>query len=277
MPAGLIAQAAPNGAAPALHGRVIDAGTLRGVPGVAIVLTAGTDTVGRAVSDTAGAFSVAGARNGTAVAHFMRTGYRTDSIATELAAAIRPPLHVAMLALRPSVVATLQATKVIAAPTSDGFARRAARKKGGVFITQEQLEKSGAVHTSDAFRFVTGIVVRDSAGVTQVISSRGTRPTFVGINSAIAVGPGTERSGGKPAPFAQDTTRASAGRRCALRVGLDGRLMDPAFSIDDVPVRDIRGMEVYVGPASVPVEFSGLASGTDCGLVMIWTRTGKTQ
>lgn len=247
------------------------------MPRVSVLLTNGRDTVGRGSSDTTGAFTIAVAHPGSAVAHFERTGYRTDSIAAELTMEIRPPLHVAMLSLRPSVVATLNAQKVIAAKGTDGFTRRAARHNGGAFITQDQLERSGAVRTSDAFRLITGIVVRDSGGVTQVISSRGLRPTFSGINAAIAVGPGTERSGAKLAPFSQDSTNASASRRCALRVGLDGRMMDPAFSVNDVPVRDIRGIEVYVGPASIPVEFSSVAAGADCGLVMIWTRSGSGQ
>ena len=42
------------------------------------------------------------------------------------------------------------------------------------------------------------------------------------------------------------------------------------FDIDQwVSPEDVAGMEVYTGPAQVPVEFSTV--GSECGVVVIWT------
>jgi hypothetical protein len=63
-------------------------------------------------------------------------------------------------------------------------------------------------------------------------------------------------------------------QRCTLRVGLDGHMMDDAFSVDDVPLTTIHGIEVYLGASTTPIEFSAPNRGTPCGVIMIWTRTG---
>ena len=43
------------------------------------------------------------------------------------------------------------------------------------------------------------------------------------------------------------------GVRCPLAIGLDGQMMDASFSIDDMAVSGVHGIEMYTGSARVPV------------------------
>ena len=44
------------------------------------------------------------------------------------------------------------------------------------------------------------------------------------------------------------------------------------MELDNIPVNDIEGMEVYSGPSETPMQFSHHASRMDCGAIVIWTR-----
>ena len=61
-------------------------------------------------------------------------------------------------------------------------------------------------------------------------------------------------------------------RGCEPAVFIDGvRIRGGAATIDElVSPLDIAGIEIYRGPADVPVEFGG--PGTNCGAIVIWTR-----
>src|SRR5262249_21570470 len=157
------------------------------------------------------------------------------------------------------------------------FDRRAARHVGGVFITESEIAKRDPVRTSDLFRTVLGISVRDSSGVLQLVSNRGLRASLSGT----ATTPGTGGRGvanvkgatpvgrGAPAQFSfVDSSKGPGldGRNCVLRIGLDGQLMDPSFSVDEVPVGSIRGIEAYVGAANIPIEFSTVQGDASCGI-----------
>lgn len=64
---------------------------------------------------------------------------------------------------------------------------------------------------------------------------------------------------------------------CPLRVMVDGVMMgssiDIPFDITQLPPPDqIRGIEVFAGPASIPVQYGGSGAGKWCGLIAVWTR-----
>jgi len=263
-----------------MRGRVIDARTMRPLPSVVVIITAGSDTLGRAQTDTGGAFMVAARTASRPVAHFVLAGYRTDSLATDASAS---PLRVAMTSTSAAAIATLGPTKVVASKGTTDFDRRAARHVGGVFITEAEIAKRQPVRTSDLFKTILGVSVRDSGGMLQLVSNRGLRASLSGT----ATTPGTSGRGvanvkgappvgrGAPSQFVfDDSSRGPAvdGRKCVLRVGVDGQLMDPSFSVDEVPVGSIRGIEAYVSAATIPIEFSTVQPDAPCGIVMIWTR-----
>src|SRR5262249_21363934 len=151
-----------------------------------------------------------------------------------------------------TTIATLGPTKVVASNSATDFDRRAAKHVGGVFITEADIAKRQPVRTSDLFKSMLGVSVRDSSGVLQLVPNRGRRSQLSGA----ATTPGTGGRGvanvkgappvgrGAPPQFTFDDSSHGPtvdGRKCVLRVGLDGQLMDPSFSVDEVPVNSIRG------------------------------------
>jgi hypothetical protein len=55
------------------------------------------------------------------------------------------------------------------------------------------------------------------------------------------------------------------------------RRMDQALSLDDVGhPSTIAAIEVYRSATQVPVQFGGTSVETLCGVIVIWTRTGRT-
>jgi hypothetical protein len=262
------------------RGRVVDARTTRPLPAVVVLITSGADTVGRAQTDTSGVFVVSARAATRTVVHFALAGYRTDSLNLDAATG---PLRVAMTSASAATIATLGPTKVVASNGTTDFDRRAAKHVGGVFITEADIAKRQPVRTSDLFKTILGVSVRDSSGVLQLVSNRGLRASLSGP----ATTPGTGGRGvanvkgappvarGAPSPFTfDDSSRGPTvdGRKCVLRVGLDGQLMDPSFSVDEIPVNSIRGIEAYIGAATIPIEFSTVQPDAPCGIVMIWTR-----
>ena len=268
----------------AVRGRIIDARTTQAIPSVVVVVTLAGDTIGRAQSDSGGTFTIRARRATQVVAHFTRVGYRTDSTPAEIGGG--NPLRIAMTPLGTQTIASLGPTKVLASNGTTDFDRRVARHAGGIFITEADIEKRRPVHASDLFRGLLGVAVRDSDGVQQLVSNRGLRssispnagPTTVG---RAVVAPTAGR--GTLPPTSSGTTDDKSrgpgvdGSKCVLRIGVDGQLMDRSFSIDEIPVDAVRGVEAYLGPATIPVEFSMTGPEALCGIVMVWTRTGKQR
>ena len=67
------------------------------------------------------------------------------------------------------------------------------------------------------------------------------------------------------------------GSRCAPLVWLDGQaLYAGEFDLDSVDPRSFEGIEVYNGPASVPMEFQGnQRMSSACGTIILWSRRGE--
>ena len=279
VPASLLAQS--DSAGGTVRGRVIDARTTRPLPSVVVVITVSRDTIARAQTDTGGAFTVSVRRIASAVVHFALAGYRSDSLTPDVAT-FSTPLRVAMTSTS-NTVASLGPTKVLASNGATDFDRRLAKHNGGVFITETDIAKQQPVHTSDLFKTILGVSVRDSGGVLQLVSNRGPRASLsggvmtpsTGRSTASSRGtsspPGTAR-GAPPQIDDESTGPAVDGRKCVLRVVVDGQLMDRSFSVDDVPVGAVRGIEAYLGAATIPIEFSTVQPDAPCGIVMIWTR-----
>lgn len=264
-----VAGAQSDSAPPRLRGRIIDARTALPIAGAAIVFTRGADTIARAASDSAGTFVATLRDSSPLIAHLRWVGYRPDSIAATVRSGM--PLRIA---LEPLQVATRLAPVRVAASARTGFERRAQRNSGGYFIRRADIEKKKPVKTAELFRVIPGVALTDSAGILQIVSMRGYRRTQP-IPASGAVG----RNGRPGQVVGGDTISGpeSAGERCAIRVGVDGRLQDPSFSVNDVSPEEIEGIETYMGVATIPIEFSTVQRNAICGLIMIWTRVGSDR
>ena len=105
----------------------------------------------------------------------------------------------------------------------------------GVFITRDELDQRGASLLSDAFRGVPGVRVQKDRGVTSLVSTRR--------------------------------------RGCRLAIYVDGtEAVFLADAIDGFPFNDIAAIEIYRGPAEVPVEYTRTKGLETCGVVLLWTQ-----
>lgn len=124
------------------------------------------------------------------------------------------------------------------------------RQQGlGQFITQEEIERRGSIQTSDFLRYMRGVEVSvnttQAFGSTQVYSRR--------------------EGGGFDANQQQNY--------CPMQVLLDGIILPRYFNLDLLPPpKQIAGIEVYSGAATIPPQFGGVDR--RCGVVAVWTRDG---
>lgn len=113
------------------------------------------------------------------------------------------------------------------------FERREGRT--GVFITRDELDRRGAKLFSDVFSGVNGVRVRRERGLTSLLSSRR--------------------------------------RGCRVAIYVDG--MDAAYlaeTLDSLPFDDIAAVEIYRGPAEIPIEYTRTRAEEACGAVLVWTQ-----
>lgn len=124
------------------------------------------------------------------------------------------------------------------------------RRQGqGFYLTQEQIERRNLPVSADYLRLAPSIALAPSHNAS-------------GISELVAI---SKREGGS---FFGDGAGA-----CAMQVVIDGVPMPPRFPLELLPnPREIAGIEVYSGPATVPAQFSGLDR--RCGMILVWTRDG---
>lgn len=118
----------------------------------------------------------------------------------------------------------------------------------GQFLTQEDIERRGSVQISDYLRSMRGVDVQ--------------RQTQEAFGGTIAF---SRREGG---------SFSSGAGACAMQVVVDGIIMPQFFNLDLLPSpKQIAGVEVYSGAATVPPQFGG--NDRRCGLIAVWTRDGN--
>ena len=121
----------------------------------------------------------------------------------------------------------------------EDFYRRRARGPG-IFITRDEIEARHAGRPSDALRGVPGLQFVRVRGVTGV--------RFMS------------------APIQR--------RDCTPQVWLDGTHVENV-ELDELPVGDVEGIELYPGPSTTPMQFSPGAV-SSCGTIVIWSRVPGT-
>ncbi len=120
-----------------------------------------------------------------------------------------------------------------------GFERRKLLGTGA-FVTRAQIQKQDPRMLSDELRRVPGMNLA---------------PTAFGDSRASMV-------------------RTSGSTRCRIQYFVDGQ-QTVGFNIDDVPPRDVEGLEIYKGASGIPAEYNrGTAM---CGVILIWTRRGGRE
>jgi hypothetical protein len=177
-----------------------------------------------------------------------RAGYRPDTVDVELA----PDDSVALWIVLKRLAVELRGVVVDAeyvAPRLTAFEQHRLHTIGGRFITPADIQAQAPTETSDLLRRIPGVRIADSSHVMVPISNRGYKLVDIAGHLVAA--------------------------QCIMRLGLNGFLQSPTFSMNMVSPNDIHGIEIYNGPASIPPEYNAGAVDMHCGLIMIWTRSGR--
>lgn len=227
-----------------IRGKVIDAASQIGLAG-ATVSVVGENVPAR--SDDSGKFVMQLHRAGTVVLTVRRVGYSpmTWSFAMTEKDSADATLPIQAMVTTLDTVSVKE--KETAAFMFADFERRRGQKNGGSFITRAEIDNNPPIQTADLLRRVPSVDVRMKGMQTVVVSRRGP-------NSIL---------------LTQDM--------CVIPLGRDGLVLGPNYNINDIPANEIYGIEVYGGPATIPVEFRSSLPNANCGLIMIWTRSGATE
>lgn len=236
----------------AIRGEVRDETTGQGVPQVFVEFLNGRTRVrASAQTDASGSFLLAGVPTGSFRLRATRMGY---------AKTITPYWRV-LSGETLSVIVWLDPDAVLLAPLEitarsrslspvvSGFYQRLKRGTGGVFITREDIERSGPFRISDLLESVPGLEIENTSG---------------------------QGGQGRRVRFARSRL-ASGGGQCQVQVFVDGvlasRRSDNGVDIDEFASPSLlEGIEVYRGVGTLPPEF--VTPEARCGVIALWTRRG---
>jgi len=126
------------------------------------------------------------------------------------------------------------------------FERRRQVWSRGLFVTDSMIERLGIQRTISIFRRYPSIKVIDSSGTLMVASARSGKPVIGGGRFDLAP--------------------------CVLQVVVDNVALPWGFDLDRINPREIHGIEVYPGPASIPPQFASTRRDAMCGMIVIWTK-----
>jgi hypothetical protein len=193
-----------------------------------------------AVTDSVGQFIIPTVLAGEDTIEVRFVGYQMSSVAIYLEPEATTRV---VLLLSPNVVRVADLEVQIERGDFRLGIREFERRKAkgiGHFVTREDIERWRSRDVSDALRRVPGLRIGASA------MGAGSRPTIqLGRNvlpcEPVLIVDGLPWAGGHP---------------------------------DDITVSDVGGIEVYLTPGQIPVQYATLAP-TSCGAIMIWTRRGN--
>jgi TonB family protein len=200
-----------------------------------------TGTPLRAISDTAGRFRLVGVPAGAGALHVRRLGYRAASIPVAVERGGTASITVTLARLPRELDPVLvEASRQPAVRYLQGFYER--RSKGhGYFVTRDQISTRQWSDMTDVLRSLVPAV--------HISSSR----------------------------MARNAVRLR-GSRCAPLVWLDGApAMAGEFDLDVISPETVSGIEIYPGPATVPVEFRSTRGLEACGVIVVWSRVDSPE
>jgi hypothetical protein len=175
-----------------------------------------------------------------------RVGYHPTSEAVEVTASDTLRVAYTLEKLRAD---ELDPVVITAKSPSMRMAEFEARRKLGVgeFMTAAEIEQRNSAFSTELLRRFKSVNV----------SPNHTGP----VTQYYAL---SAREGGNPSVGA-----------CPMQVYLDQVPLPSPFNLDLLPPpREIAGIEVYAGSATIPPQFSGMNRG--CGVILVWTKDGGT-
>lgn len=194
-------------------------------------------------SDDVGRFMLRGVPVGKVELSVRRLGFEPSMFVLTIPAdrgdTLALVLDVKPLRIDGMIVNGVEMKRVVA--LEEFYRRRSAG--GGWFVTRAEIEVRNPSYLSDVLRGRAGLQVvrlpRNSGSTVRFLASRSSR------------------------------------RDCPPQFWLDGQRLDN-FELDDVPPRDVEGIELYEGPGTTPMQFAHNGGTRGCGTVVIWTRLPGT-
>jgi TonB-dependent Receptor Plug Domain/Carboxypeptidase regulatory-like domain len=182
-----------------------------------------------------GRFRIVGLHAGNFILTVHRIGYVPVAVATTV---------VNGDTLRPSfalqrIVSALDTMIVTAKSLATRMSEFEDRRKLGFahFITADEIEKRNATFLADVIRTVLSVDI-------------------------------SEKKAGKQYAY---NMRGMGG--CAFQIYLDGMPMPtPTNLLQLPPPRDLAGIEIYSGPATIPLQYK--SGNANCGVMLLWTKIG---
>lgn len=180
-----------------------------------------------------------------------RAGYHPTSQVLEVSA--KDTLRLSyMLGLAPAnQLAPIVITEKAIGPLSPRMKEFEARRKQGVgeFMTEDQINQHNPGFPTELLRLFSSISVQ---------------PTSGGGGEYIYYPVSARATGGMTS-----TGQAT----CFMTVYVDNVPMPAPFNLDLLPSpREMAGIEVYAGTATMPIQYAGLSQG--CGIILVWTKDG---
>jgi len=227
---------APLAAQAVFTGRIISDSTKQPIPGVEVVLE---KPASRVESDAQGRFSIGSIPWGIQTAVIRKIGYRPVCLRLMVAGddtvQVDIQLEAAAVELEP-----IEVTVSTFRPGMEEFARR--RIAGfGRFFDSKELRRAEGRRLSDFLVGVPGVRVVTRGLRAVLTSSRSNCPMAIWLD-------GLQLSGG------------------SRRITQD---------INEFPISQLDGIEVYASPGETPAELMGAGGSGSCGTVVLWTRRGR--
>ena len=210
----------------------------------------------RLTTQAGGRFRVNAVPSGQYLLIVKRIGYRPASQVIDV-----PELDTVRLSytLERAVVSELDTIRVMAKSQSKRMDAFDARRKAGMgeFMTVDEINKRNSVYATELVRKF------QSVNVQLVQSSKGAQQKYYPVSRRA-----TGSLSAMPTALGEEPIPAGV---CVLTVFVDDVMMPTPFDLDLLPSpRDLQGIEVYSGSATIPPQYNGLNRG--CGVMLVWTK-----
>ena len=207
-------------------------------------------------TQASGRFRVNAVPSGQYLLIVKRIGYRPASQVIEVPEADTVRLS---YTLERAVFSALDTVRVMAKSQSRRMDAFDARRKAGLgeFMTVDEINKRNSVYATELVRKF------QSVNVQLVQSSKGAQQKYYPVSRRA-----TGSLSAMPQALGEEPIPAGV---CVLAVFVDDVMMPTPFDLDLLPSpRDLQGIEVYSGSATIPPQYNGLNRG--CGVMLVWTK-----
>ena len=202
-----------------------------------------------AVTGPDGQFRLSDVRSGNLTILIRKPGFKRGLVQMEIDILGAVTVDLGTIPLEPLAVALdpvfVEDLKINQRLDRVGFYRRR-NSEHGTFLTMDVIERRNPRNTSDLLLQIPAIRVAVEATGNSAYSARGVANLL------------------------------QSGSTCQLGYYVDG-VAAQGVLVDDVLPTSIAAIEVYAGPATIPPQFRYPSLNPKCGVVVIWTKTGRTE